>query len=290
METRFSRHFDYLQRPWWWLAYRTDTVSSMISEVIRDASCVQQNLLSKETHSLTEGYSELHKRLYIRECICSESDVDLSLEDIDTHLSSTTASKMSKKVRNLKAAMDHLFPSHSRDSLYNEQFTPRLALSVHAMVGDGIIPNSGTYRQTGAMAVQENYVYCHPEMIPRRMDTLFEQVHVAVVNNTRLSDIIKIAASFLSSFLWIHPFTNGNGRVARLLTSVILLQNTLLPVSIYSCRQAREVYLDCLRESRSEEPFKPEALGTLILESVLRSQDMLIHITDMDRTLSEGFQ
>jgi len=80
---------------------------------------------------------------------------------------------------------------------------------------------------------------------------------------------IKIVASFLSVFLEIHPFSNGNGRVARILTSLLLAKDSIVPVSLCGVNSTgRDNYLRCLREAQSESPFSPCALARLILDNV----------------------
>ncbi len=85
---------------------------------------------------------------------------------------------------------------------------------------------------------------------------------------------IKIAATFLTEFLHIHPFTNGNGRIARLLISWLMADITIVPVPLLSSSSARDTYLKCLRESRVTTPFRPDNLARLILESVVHSMRM----------------
>lgn len=51
------------------------------------------------------------------------------------------------------------------------------------------------------------------------------------------TSLIKISALFLKKFLYIHPFENGNGRLARVLVSIILKPISKYPCPIISDRQ-----------------------------------------------------
>jgi Fic family protein len=90
--------------------------------------------------------------------------------------------------------------------------------------------------------------------------------------------IIKIAAQFLNKFLFIHPYENGNGRVARLLVSYILSSVSIVPVSLTEGTR-RDAYLTCLTDlqridgNQTMKTTKPIALATLILERVFMSLD-----------------
>jgi Fic family protein len=99
------------------------------------------------------------------------------------------------------------------------------------------------------------------------------------LDESEIEKIIKIAAEFLNRFLYIHPYSNGNGRVARILTSYLLSRVSVVPVSLTEGSQ-RQTYLDCLRQIHStgnlDQP--PIALATLLLERVFYSLDFFSKI------------
>jgi len=90
-----------------------------------------------------------------------------------------------------------------------------------------------------------------------------------MINNNNVEDCVKIGAMFFTIFLDIHPFSNGNGRISRLLLSLILSYSCIVPVSLYQCTKCRDFYLNCLRESRTNSILRPSALSAYILESAL---------------------
>jgi len=71
-----------------------------------------------------------------------------------------------------------------------------------------------------------------PEMIRNLCDDLQERLrHVSLpkFQEKFLADVISLFAWFQHRFVWIHPFNDYNGRTARLLTNLLLL-NLGLPV------------------------------------------------------------
>lgn len=55
-------------------------------------------------------------------------------------------------------------------------------------------------------------------------------------NRDKMNKIV-FASEVHRKFVYIHPFIDGNGRVARLLTNAILLQEHYLPISIPPIRK-----------------------------------------------------
>ena len=85
------------------------------------------------------------------------------------------------------------------------------------------------------------FIYCPPEQV----DTEIEKL-IAIYKDLeikQLNPIIK-AAWFHHAFTTIHPFQDGNGRMARLLASLVLIKDGLFPLTVR--RQDRKEYIDRL--------------------------------------------
>lgn len=85
--------------------------------------------------------------------------------------------------------------------------------------------------------------YCPPEQVASQMTDLFG---IFAELERDGADPIALAAWFHHAFTTIHPFQDGNGRLVRLLASVILIKHGLLYLSIERGDQ-REEYLEALR-------------------------------------------
>lgn len=92
------------------------------------------------------------------------------------------------------------------------------------------------------------YEYCPPEHVASEMDRLID-MHRRHVADDMPSDV---AAAWLHHrFTQIHPFQDGNGRVARAIASHVLIKDELFPLVI--TRDDKVAYLDALETADSGE-------------------------------------
>jgi len=90
------------------------------------------------------------------------------------------------------------------------------------------------------------YEYCPPEHVAGEMDRLieFHSSHVAKDVESHVK-----AAWLHHRFTQIHPFQDGNGRVARALASLVLIQDKLFPLVVH--RDYRTKYIKALEDADS---------------------------------------
>lgn len=113
-----------------------------------------------------------------------------------------------------------------------------------------------------------------PFETPKALDRLCEEYN-RVIGNAELEPLIAIPV-FIHDFLCIHPFNDGNGRMSRLLTTLLLYRSGF-HVGKYISLEAKiaahkDLYYDALFESQKgwhEEnddplPFIKYLLGTII--------------------------
>ncbi|HIR93798.1 MAG TPA: Fic family protein [Candidatus Egerieimonas intestinavium] len=113
-----------------------------------------------------------------------------------------------------------------------------------------------------------------PYETPEALDRICEEYN-RVIGNLELEPLIAIPV-FIHDFLCIHPFNDGNGRMSRLLTTLLLYRNGFY-VGKYISLEAKiarnkDLYYDVLRQSQhgwhegNEDvmPFIKYILGTIL--------------------------
>ena len=97
-----------------------------------------------------------------------------------------------------------------------------------------------------------------PESVPAQMQEFGSWLaDVSVANgNYGLSDAILHAAAAHAWFVYIHPFIDGNGRVARLIMNLVLMRYAF-PKEIDVAKEDKMRYYDALEESQASDlsPF-----------------------------------
>ena len=93
------------------------------------------------------------------------------------------------------------------------------------------------------------FIYCPPVHVESEMDKLiktYEEQSAQELNPIILSAWVHHA------FTQIHPFQDGNGRIARLIASLILIKNDLLPFTVK--REDKPTYIKSLELADVNEP------------------------------------
>ena len=103
--------------------------------------------------------------------------------------------------------------------------TENVVLDIHKKLLSGIDDyNAGFYRNCPVRISGSRVILPNPMKVPDLMKAFLGKYK----SSTKIEDIIKTHLDFVS----IHPFSDGNGRCARLLMNLLLMQNGFCPIII----------------------------------------------------------
>jgi len=126
---------------------------------------------------------------------------------------------------------------------------------IHEVVVRGINADAGKYRVnnvriTGATKTPQDF-----SKVTRMMDDLIAFLNLNLQDKEKKEHPVKTAAFMHHKLVEIHPFTDGNGRVARLLTNLFLVKEGYPPIVMR--KEEREKYYRFLRlaDGGNLEPF-----------------------------------
>jgi Fic family protein len=158
-----------------------------------------------------------------------------------------------------KSIREHLeVVGHSTafDAMYklagNDTITEHDMLTLHALFYSSIDhEHAGRYRTSRIVISGVDHVFPTPQAVPDLMRTFIDSIPV---ERSRLHPV-TFAAWLHDRFVNIHPFIDGNGRTARLLMNLALLQQGYVITIIPPLMRAH--YLAALRKTNAgdTEPF-----------------------------------
>lgn len=166
------------------------------------------------------------------------------------------------EVKNHQAALCYLLKYLLSPSLKIDE---KLILKLHSILMNGIKDDAGFYRKhsvriVGAYVPTANYL-----KVPQLMEELTKDI------NRQHKDVIAHVANIHSRFEKIHPFSDGNGRIGRLIIQAMLLRKKLPPAIIKQGK--KRFYNNYLKKSQIKEDFLP--LENFICDTILESFKIL---------------
>ena len=116
---------------------------------------------------------------------------------------------------------------------------------------DGYEHYCGVWRSVNVRIRGSDYIFPHYKEVPKLMERL-----VAWYNeNKTLIHPVELAAKFHTKFTTIHPFADGNGRMARLLMNYILQLNDLPFTNIPLRKRGPYMKTQAAGNSENYKPF-----------------------------------
>lgn len=138
--------------------------------------------------------------------------------------------------------------------LNNKDLTEYILKNIHYLILKNIDDkNAGTYRSINVGISGSLHSPPHILQVSNEMKELF----VWFDNNKKVLHPVELAALFHFKFVFIHPFSDGNGRTARLLLNLILMQNGYPPIIIRADPQDRLEYYTTLEKAGIDNDLEP---------------------------------
>lgn len=216
--------------------------------------------------------------MYLTSCNLDEDTGTQTIETTSDALKSLYPSIHEIETRNLADAFDRVFDENFM-CINNKKEIRYLELikTLNYEIGKNeICKNAGVFRTVYVKPFNFNNTYLRPDLIEINLIKLFKTVQLDKTNITK--QWFEEAANFLSTFLFIHPFYDGNGRTSKLLMSLILQKIFIVPVCV-TCYHDKLVFLKCMIESHQYQNLT--LLSTLIIESVYNSLHFFIQRSDL---------
>jgi Fic family protein len=162
-----------------------------------------------------------------------------------------------------------------------QQITESTVLNIHNLILQKIdYQNAGRYRSVPVRIAGVNVTLPNPTKVP---DLMTE--YAKWLQDKNPDPIVKIAADAHFKLVSIHPFVDGNGRTARLLMNLLLIQKGYPPTIIGP--KDRRAYLDAIEKGQTKNQLSD--YYQVIYQAIDRSLDIYLEMLQPQvetRTLS----
>ncbi|MBU2539723.1 Fic family protein [Patescibacteria group bacterium] len=214
---------------------------NMISEILNNPDIRDEFILKLTYHSNSIEGSTL-----------TESDTAAILFDNAALPDKSLTEQLEAK--NHQTALNYLFDHISKKQKINEN----LILKLHGILMNGVRSDAGQYRRhgvriTGVNLPTTNYI---------RVPNLISKVMTDAEKTSE--DIISLSVNIHSRFEQIHPFSDGNGRVGRLLMNAMFLKKNFAPAIIR--QEQKQLYYTYLYKAQTKDD--PSQLEEFLCEAV----------------------
>ena len=212
------------------LFQKSSKYKNVISEILKNPDIRDEFILKLTYHSNSIEGSTL-----------TEPDTAAILFNDVTLPNKTLTEQLEAK--NHQTALNYLFNHITEKQKIDED----LILRLHGILMNGILPNAGQYRRhpvriTGVNLPTANYI---------RVPNLMSKVMTDVKRINK--DVISLSVRIHSRFEQIHPFSDGNGRIGRLLVDAMLLEKNIAPAIIR--QEQKKLYYAFLYKAQTKNDF-----------------------------------
>lgn len=200
-----------------------------------------------------------------------------------------------KEIENIERAMDFVEETIEPGAQITEHFVREL----HSLtVGDLPVHQEGdrtpgAYRKSAVAIAQSTHLPPESVLVPSYMGEL-----IAFINkgDPQKYDLMKVALAH-HRFGWIHPFSNGNGRVVRLLTYALMVKygfnvqaggRLLNPTAVF-CND-RDKYYEMLGVADQGTDTSLEQWCTYVLSGVLSELQKVDRLTNYTYLIESIFK
>lgn len=188
------------------------------------------------------------------------------------------------ELTNIQNAINYIEENLQEEDKITSAFIRELhAITVKGLTRDGS-HKPGAFRTGGVTIANSSCVVSTPQAIPGDIAELVDYINA---DHEKKEDVIRIACAH-HRFVQIHPFDNGNGRTARLLTYAMLIKygflkrkKTLLNPSSIFCMD-RQKYYDMLAKADAGSREGIEEWCGYVANGILGEINKMFRLLDRD--------
>ncbi|MFH1199830.1 MAG: Fic family protein, partial [Candidatus Micrarchaeota archaeon] len=166
---------------------------------------------------------------------------------------------------NLNKCLDHYEILLAKKTELSEELILRLHLTLLSKI-EGYEKYAGIWRPVNVMVRGSNHEFPEHAQVPNLMRELLEWYR----SNDGLIQSVELAAKFHTKFTTVHPFADGNGRMARLLMNYVLQAHGFPFTNIPLSRRSKYMKTQAAGNEGDHKPFT-----LFLVEEIIRQNKRL---------------
>jgi len=165
------------------------------------------------------------------------------------------------EAKNHQTALQYLFEHVSKKRKVDET----LVLKLHSILMNGVRPDAGMFRNHGVRIVGVALPTANYMSVPKLISEVMSKA------GKKTDDTLALATATHARFEQIHPFSDGNGRVGRLLMNAMLLNSNFTPAVIR--QENKRLYYTYLYKAQTTE--NQSQLENFLCEAVMEGFEII---------------
>ena len=154
------------------------------------------------------------------------------------------------EVKNFKKAFDFMENNLSNQ----EKISIKFIKEMHNIVMQNLLDNAGKFKKIENMIVGATFETTKPYLVQIQLKEMCDNLEYRLINSISLEDKIETIVSEHLKFEKIHPFSDGNGRIGRLLMMYSCLSENIVPFVI--TKEEKKKYINIMRKEDVNEFIK----------------------------------
>ena len=183
----------------------------------------------------------------------------------------------SKPLKNYIEAVNHAKAFNKIIELIenNEKINEKNILNLHRIILTGLDDlNAGFYRNCRVRISGSDVILPNPLKVPELMEEFYKWLSLNICDDVMTAIIAHL------KFVSIHPFVDGNGRIARLLMNMILLKSGYAPIIIRPTD--RKKYLAAIENYQTK--GDEETYTKFMIRILNRSMKIAVNMFEIEKT------
>lgn len=179
-----------------------------------------------------------------------------------------------KPLKDHLEAINHVHAlEYVKELACEDVFTEGVLLDIHRFILQGIDnENAGKYRTVPVLISGSKHIPPQPYLVAKQMEDYF----IWYGENKAALHPVQLAAEMHERLVTIHPFIDGNGRTARLVMNLLLLQAGYPIVMLKGDADSRLQYYNALEQAQVEND--KQVFISLIADKELESLNRMLSI------------